>query len=306
MPSLKDNLYYFRISTDNPEPIWDRAFYPFLEKLVSNSEFKNIQEMESYLSKLEVNVSNEEIKVLLQLISKKGCKKSYFAFFLRTCDLSVAELIGEDYYTENERVRALKNSVLEYLKNRKATFTDKNSLQAYNDAQTVKRRGNAGENKLISLSGLKLADNIDNLGGKINKVSKGKGEFNYRTIKEKLEISSNINKEGKVPDIIFCYKGDIFIAEAKHVSGRGGSQSGSMSELIRLVNLKDRNPKVHFIAFLDGSYMKYLSVSKSKKSGNKLERQRYRIEEALKKNTNNYFLNTKGFRVFINDLGIKH
>ncbi len=298
----KNNLFYFEYSLKNPEPIWDKNFYPFLQKIVNSIEYKNIVEMENYIAELGSRITDSEAKNLLEFLVKKGCEKSYFSFFLRTCDLSSAELTDERYYEEKDRISAIKNVLKIYIKGRKNPKTDKNSLQAYNDAQTAKRRSSSGEYKLIALSGLKIAEDPSNLKNKIAKISKTSGPFQMKKIKELLNIKFKFSKADKVPDCIFMIGKRVFIAEAKHVNGQGGAQNGSISELISILKLKEKSSNINYIAFLDGCYTKYLTVSEENKLGTQLEKQKYRIKEALLENKNNYFLNTAGFIKFIKDL----
>lgn len=299
---LKDNLVYFEYSLQNPEHIWDKDFYPFLQKIVTAREFKNIVEMEDFLESFAGDIDNHQAEKMLNFLKKKGCEKSYFSFFLRTCDLSVAELIDENYYSKMERVDALKKIYKIYRQERGAARTDKNSLQAYNDAQTAKRRSSAGEDKLITLSGLKKARDIKDISGKIAKIGKSRGLFQMKKIKEAFSIKFKFSKADKVPDCIFKVGPKIFIVEAKHVNGQGGAQNGSLSELISILKLKEKNSDISYISFLDGCYTKYLTVSKENKLGNQLEKQKYRIKEALLENKRNYFLNTAGFKKFMRDL----
>lgn len=203
MKKIQDNLYYFEYSLKHPEPIWDEQFYPFLESVVKKSEYKNIRVLEDYILKFGNKITNKNIEILLDLLKKKGCEKSYFAFFLRTCDLSAAEVTNQNYYSLIERINATKKALKIYREERSIPETDENSLQAYNDAQTAKRRGSAGEDKVIKLSGLSKASDLDDLDGKIAKVSKSKGKFKMEEIKKKLGIKFKFSKKEKVPDCIF-------------------------------------------------------------------------------------------------------
>ncbi|MFH0969082.1 MAG: hypothetical protein V1804_01095 [Patescibacteria group bacterium] len=299
---LKDNQYYFKYSLNHPEPIWDEYFYPFLESIVKKKEYKNILDLEDYISKMSSKLTNKEIKKLLGLLKCKGCEKSYFAFFLRTCDLSVAEITDQKYYDSSERINATRKALGIYKKERGTPKTDKCSLQAYNDAQTAKRRSDAGEKKVIKLSGLSMASDLSGLDNKIAKISKGSGKFKIKAIKKLFGIKFKFSKKDKVPDCIFKIKDRVFILEAKHVNGQGGAQNSSISELVSILELKEKNPKIFYIAFLDGCYTKYLTVSKSNKDGTMPEKQLYRIEKTLNKNESNYFLNTAGFVQFMKDL----
>lgn len=302
MKKIQDNLHYFEYSLKHPEPIWDKQFYPFLESVVKKREYKNILILEDYIRKLKYNPTSKEIATLLDLLKCKGCEKSYFAFFLRTCDLSAAEVTDRNYYDLTERIGATKKALLIYKDKRNTPQTDKNSLQAYNDAQTAKRRSDAGEKKVIELSGLPPATDLTDLKNRIAKISKNKGKFRIKDIKKELGINFKFSKKEKMPDCIFGINDKVFILEAKHVNGQGGAQNSSISELVSLLELKEKNSKVSYIAFLDGCYTKYLTVSKPNKNGTKPEKQLYRIKETLKRNKNNYFINTAGFIRLVSDL----
>jgi hypothetical protein len=280
---LRKNTYYFDLSMKNPDPLWDREFYDFLEKPPVSSEKKHIRKLEDALSNLPAKPTKDNA-------------------FLRTCDLSTAELLEESYFSKNERLVALQTVLTVYIQKRdKRTKTDPLSLQAYNDAQTAKRRSASGENKVVKLSCLPVATDLTDLEGKIAKIGKSRGRLSWSLIKETFKINTRVNKEDKVPDCIFKLKKQIYLVEAKHVRRRGGAQNGSISELIALINLSG-NPNLHFISFLDGSYPKYLSKVSPKAKGNKLEKQKYEISVALEANPQNYFVGTMGLKALFKDL----
>lgn len=299
---IKDNLYYFNYSMDNPDPIWDKDFYPFYPVEIDKNEFENIVNFELALHSLDKDIIDEDISTLIKLLRKKGCGKSYFSMFLRTCDLSSDELIDEKYFSEKERVSAMKQVISIYRLKRKNIYTDKSSLQAYEDAQTAKRRSSAGEDKVIKLSGLKHAYHIDEIDNKIAKISKLSGNFSLKKIKDKFKIKFKFSHRDKSPDCIFRINDALYLLEAKHINGTGGAQNGSIGELISFIEIRESIPNIHYISFLDGCYSRYLAVIKEKSTGTKLEMQKYRIIETLKENKNNYFLNTAGFKKLIADL----
>ena len=302
MKKIQDNLHYFEVSLKHPEPIWDEKFYPFLESVVKKNEYKNILTLEDYISKIGEKTTKKDIEGLLNLLKRKGCEKSYFAFFLRTCDLSAAEVTNKKYYSSLERIGATKKALALYKKTRENPKTDRYSLQAYNDAQTAKRRGSAGEDKVIKLSGLSTASDLDDLNNKIAKISKSKGKFKMENVKKKIEIKFKFSKGEKVPDCIFKIKEKIFILEAKHVNGEGGAQNSSISELLSIIELEEDNQSISYISFLDGCYTKYLTVSNPDENGTMPEKQLYRIKKTLEQNKKNYFVNTAGFVQLMKDL----
>lgn len=302
---LRPNTYYFDVSMKNLDPLWDRVFYDFREQSVGKKELGEIHALEAYVDQIPTGkITVAHAKRVLELLSKKSCKKSYFASFLRTCDVSADELLEATYFSVKERLDTLRLILGEYKKHRrKGIRTDVFAIQAYNDGQTAKRRSSAGENKVIAISGLPIAVDISDLDGKIAKVNKNKGAFAFVKIKKEFGIKVSLNKEDKVPDCIFKNKKDVYIVEAKHVRRTGGAQNSSLSELIALINLKT-SLNLHFISFLDGSYPKYLAAVSPNQNGTKLEKQKYQILAALKANPSNYFMSTAGLREFFKDLGI--
>ena len=96
------------------------------------------------------------------------------------------------------------------------------------------------------------------------------------------------------------YKNRIFLIEAKHLNTSGGGQDKQISELIEILNLKEKTPNISYISFLDGSYSNIVLLNT--KAGEKLKTQRKEIKKYLKKNPNNYWLNTAGFKALFTDL----
>jgi len=66
------------------------------------------------------------------------------------------------------------------------------------------------------------------------------------------------------------------------------------------LSLKETNPNISYISFLDGSYSNILLSDG--KAGDKLKTQRKEIKKYLKKNPKNYWLNTVGFKDLFSDL----
>ncbi|MCS7245989.1 MAG: hypothetical protein RMJ38_07710, partial [candidate division WOR-3 bacterium] len=56
---------------------------------------------------------------------------------------------------------------------------------------------------------------------------------------------------------------------------------------------------VSYVAFLDGIYLSLIAYAPK---GNKLYKQRVDIEEALKQNPRNYFVNTRGLCELLRDV----
>jgi len=106
------------------------------------------------------------------------------------------------------------------------------------------------------------------------------------------------NHENKQTDFLFKIGNRIFIMEHKHMKEGGGGQNKQMSEIINFISYADSG--VHYISFLDGVYFNLLA-DKNVKSGKSFE-QINSIFNNLKKNKQNYFVNTYGFRQLVKSL----
>ncbi|MFH1900327.1 MAG: hypothetical protein ABIJ83_03605, partial [Patescibacteria group bacterium] len=106
---------------------------------------------------------------------------------------------------------------------------------------------------------------------------------------------------------------NYYILEAKNINDSGGVQNSSVDELISVIELNEKNEKIHYISFMDGRTTNDLLVSNLlrknkdelkilKKIKTRKEMQRRDIIKNLKKYDKNYFLNTEGFKKFIDDL----
>jgi hypothetical protein len=74
----------------------------------------------------------------------------------------------------------------------------------------------------------------------------------------------------------------------------GGGQDKQLSELIEITSLEEQNKNIYFIAFLDGKYANEFFNHKNLQP--KLQMQRSEVLENLTKYSNNYFVNTAGFK----------
>jgi len=94
-------------------------------------------------------------------------------------------------------------------------------------------------------------------------------------------------------DLIIKLGDKIFLCEAKHLNTSGGAQDKQISELIEIINLKEQNKNIFYVAFLDGSYSNILLNEVD--SGEKLTTQRKEINKCLLRSPNNFWVNTAGF-----------
>ena len=117
---------------------------------------------------------------------------------------------------------------------------------------------------------------------------------NLNSVRKNLNIRIQTKKQDKTLDLIIKNNEKIFLCEAKHLNTSGGGQDKQISELIEIINLKEKNKNVSYIAFLDGNYSNILLHDKA--AGGKLSTQREEINKFLLCNPRSYWLNTIGFK----------
>jgi len=127
-----------------------------------------------------------------------------------------------------------------------------------------------------------------------NKVLFDKFIANYN-----IEYRFSQTYQGKLPDVVLKVTDHFFIIEAKHINETGGAQDKQIAELISFINQREPSQNIHYVAFLDGLYFNYFIGSAK---GSKLFQQREAIENCLKRNHGNFFVNTAGFVNLLQDL----
>lgn len=221
---------------------------------------------------------------------------SEFACFINACDntldavkkdLDLVKKIAQRYFSK----RLLKEPVPEEW------------IQAILDSNSSRKKGKCGESKLISLLKKLNFEEVKNWEdfNKLDKcVAQFSKTFSVKNVKGNLNIKLKTKKQGKKLDLIIKYKNKIFLLEAKHLNTSGGSQDKQISELIEILNLKEKTPNISYLSFLDGSYSNI--ILSNSKGGDKIKTQRKEIAKYLKRNSNNYWLNTAGFESLFSDL----
>jgi len=94
---------------------------------------------------------------------------------------------------------------------------------------------------------------------------------------------------------------NIFIIEHKHMKEGGGGQDKQINEVIFFISFSENNSKIHYISFLDGIYFNLFANKKYLKKG-KIVNQLKNIRQNLKRNKQNYFVNTNGFNKLLKEL----
>src|SRR3989338_11330354 len=105
-------------------------------------------------------------------------------------------------------------------------------------------------------------------------------------------------------EMVFIFKklrNNIFIVEHKHMKEGGGGQDKQVNEVISFVSFSESNNKIHYISFLDGIYFNLFTNTKYLNKG-KILNQLNNIKQKLKRNKQNYFVNTAGFKKLLKSL----
>jgi len=176
-------------------------------------------------------------------------------------------------------------------------------IQAILDSNSSRKKGKCGEIKLLSILqklGINEVKTWDDFFVENKCVVQFSKIFSLKSTQDKLNVKIKTKKQNKDLDLIIKINKKIFLLEAKHLNVSGGGQDKQISELIEIMNLREKNENIFYVAFLDGNHSNILLDNK--KCGDKLKTQRKEIKKYLKNNARNYWLNTTGFKALFFDL----
>jgi len=243
-------------------------------------------------------LQNRENKYFYEL-QKVLCNTSNcseFVCFVNACD-NILDSVKND-------IELLRKITEKYFKKRILNeIVPEEWIQAILDSNSSRKKGKCGEIKLLSiLQGLNFSEakTWNDFFIKKKCVAQFSKIFSLKNTRDKLSVKIKTKKQNKDLDLIIKINNRIFIVEAKHLNTSGGGQDKQIAELIEIINLKEKNEDIFYIAFLDGNYSNILLDNK--KCGEKLKTQRKEIKKYLKNNTRNFWLNTKGFENLFSDL----
>lgn len=305
---MQDNIHYFNISQQNPENFLDKN-YMFIEENLNLDFYVNkTQKIKELLTTIKnIKDKNNSDKLLreifleLQNTIKKHSNYSEFGCFINACDSTIEENIND--------IKLLKTITFLYLEKRKLTdIIPYEWVQAIIDKGSSRKKGHAGENKIINLlekNGFLKAKDIldfrkyDKCAAKLSK----RGKFSNKNIFKFFGVSIGDRNQDKSLDVIVKNKKEIFFIEAKHLNTGGGGQNKQVLELIEIIREKNKKNNYHFVAFLDGVFSNILlsagSGAENEEEAVKTKLQYKDIMAALNKNKNNYWVNTAGFEKLI-------
>jgi hypothetical protein len=319
-----DNIKLFELSIANKEPYIDK-YYAKNNTPIITDDSKNLNDLMRANIEILENISaykiasesknkamqNTILKNIVLRLNVAGINFSEFTSFWATKDVSYS-IYENTLKTEALKIEFLKKIIPEYLKDRHALYQNHgysaSTLQVVNDSKAHKENGNSGSTKItdiFSAAGFSYFDSDDfDLFVKSKKIfiypdKTNKALFKIILKRHNIKFDWSKNHESKQTDFLFKIDKDVFIMEHKHMKEAGGGQDKQMSEIINFISYKDKN--VHYVSFLDGIYFNLLADIEIK-NGKPFE-QRSSIINNLKKNKQNYFVNTFGFSRLIG--GIK-
>ncbi len=297
---IQNNLYYFKLSQQNPEKIWDN-FYIFDEKHPQLQEYiDNTKEIKNILITIKtLRDKNENQKMITKYLSElskaigKFSNCSEFICFVNACD-SFLDSVKKDN-------TLLKMITWRYFEKRILNETvPEEWIQAIIDSNSARKKGKCGEKKLLSILvkyGFKEVKSWEEFVNQKKCVAEFSKIFSLKNVRKNLGVKLAAKKQEKKLDLIIKADEKIFLCEAKHLNTSGGGQNKQISELIEIISLKEKNKNISYISFLDGTYSNILLSEKG--SGGKITTQRKEIKKYLIRNPNNFWVNTAGFEKLI-------
>jgi hypothetical protein len=325
---LRDNFYYWNESLKYKENIFDDSY--FINQIIVNDE-----ELISIVEKLRdlivtycvLKEEQRDTEAVLQKIfnsilnlieSTEQIQYTEFVAFWKTLDISYSTFKD---YSDEEKKDILKSILELYCENRRKIYDrlgyTNTTVQALYDAGASRKKGKLGIRKIETLlqnilnisntEHLKVENLKDFEGKKICYLlpdsNKSDKEIFDDFIKRKnLDYRFGREHQNKYPDIVIKICEHYFIIEAKHIKESGGSQDKQIVEIIEFIKYSENVDNIHYVSFLDGIYFNKFISLKDKDNKNKVLSQIQDIENALKYNKNNFFVNTYGLKLLIEDV----
>lgn len=315
--ALKNNIHYLKLSVSNSEtfldtsgnlhphyifPDWDQDINKYISKTVK------IKELLTTIKCLEEKkLDAEEFYKDLQKNLNSYANKSEFGCFINACDCNRDAAVKD--------LNIIKAITRLFLEKRTITeLTPKEWIQAILDSGSSRRKGKAGEKKLLEIAvknKFVLVNNWRDFKNSTLAVANFSNKtFNIANIKSNLGIDVDFGNQGKKLDIILKSNDNFIFIEAKHMSLGGGGQDKQVDELIKILKKRPVNKNTHYVCFLDGVHSNKLLDIKEENIVNpdtitgsgKISQQQKAIINAIHSNPENMWVNTYGYTELIKNL----
>lgn len=302
------NLELFEYCKKNPEKFLDTN-YMFIEKNPKLDLYREkTKVIKNKLIAIKEVLNKENSNKILDQLYKELQKElglyanySEFGAFVNACDSKIEEVFND--------ITLLKKITVLYLQKRNLNdIVPSEWIQALIDKGSSRKKGKAGENKLIALLN-KFGFLLTKSAEEFNKIEKSvakftpSGDFSNLGIKKQFGVEIGKDTQNKKLDLVIKDHKEFYFLEAKHLNTGGGGQDKQVLELIKVISTKPKSNNHHFLGFLDGLHSNTIlnaSETEDKEIATKEKLQHKAIIEALKINKNNYWLNTAGFKKLFN------
>ena len=322
---ISDNLEYFTLSMEHPEPLIDPNYYKTVERIVipSTSEEQNkltqsnskiiryISTVETFLQEFHYPPEHEQITEVLKLILeelKKTDNINYSAFcqFFNTHNINYSVLFQCSY---DEQLKLLRILVKHYIENRHRLYLSHGYsdmvLQVMSDSYSHKRKGNYGAKKIASfLTELGIPDLAKTPSGSFEEPffflladKTGKKRFQQFSAEHAISLSKENDKTKKFPDALIRMGEHYFIVEQKNMKESGGGQDKQTLEITDFIRKKPEFNGLHYITFCDGIIWNFWNKHITPKQTD----QKNDIFRQLNERKENYFVNSYGFETLMRD-----
>ena len=326
---IMSNIELFRYSGQNAEQILDPYYLDAKEPVIpktskgtntlvrKNERLMQLVSTFTFYQKQGKGINHPDVTSLIDeviniLTKTAEINLSPFPQFFMVYDSSYAAFKG---YAPDEKRKFLYEMLRCYGERRHRLYLchgyTNSMLQVVHDSYSHKRKSKASIKKICEILnsvGFKHASTVEE-----NPLfyflpdDSDKDVFLDFVREHCMAMKFTKGKPDKLPDMVFHKDGEYYVVEMKHIKGSGGGQNKQLNEVIDFIGFTEKDKHVHYVSFLDGEYSNLLHDSSlrsktKRKKQNKITKQYNSILRCLRKNEGNYFLNTAGFKKFVQQI----
>lgn len=322
---MKDSLYYFNESVSHAEPLIDLSYAAIVSRNViplskdsqndltkSNAKvIRYISSIETLIKEFHKDFNDEQVIKLIRLIQEElkteGMNLTAFCQYFNIHNVNYSVL---SKFSEKEQTEIIKIITEHYIKERHGMYLSHGYsdivMQVMSDNYSHKRKGSFGAEKIRKLLLEKNipewnSGNIDEEPEKYFLLSDKTGKKQFKCLSEKygITLAEKGRETEKYPDAFIRIDSDFYIVEHKNMKETGGGQDKQTLEITDFINKTPEFNGLHYITFMDGIYFNGINENAV---GKQLAQYRDIISALKQKNRQNYFVNTYGFNLLIDDI----
>lgn len=311
--ALPNNVQLFEECLAHPEPLID-PFYCNESRIISLSPADPATEVMTANAELLERISAASVAIrdkdkaayqrcverIATLLQAPGMNFTEFTSFFPALDVSYSMYMS---LSSALKIEFLHQAVRLFIEKRHNAYRlhgySATTLQVRKDFEKHKTEGSAGARKVKAM--LDAQGYSAHAGGKFGPGAKsyifvGRGPAASQALEDMrshlgLEFEWQRHHQDKNVDLYLSHSTNIvFVCEFKHVKEGGGGQHKQVVEVISLIRYGERDPRIGYVAFLDGMYFNEFIAP----SAPKTREQARQIRQHLAENPRNYFLNTHG------------